>query len=526
MGVIFYNGRIVTMAPPADAQAVRTEGGLIAAVGTEEVVRACAKPGDEWYDLGGRALLPAFIDAHSHFSGYANSLMQVPLEQAESLEDVCRAIRRFVGETKPGPEKWVVAKGYDHNRLAEKRHPTRKELDAACPDRPLIVQHQSGHMGALNSRALELLGIDASTPSPEGGRIEKKNGEPTGYLEENAFVQALMKVPAPTAQEFLGAVEAAQKRYAAQGITTVQEGMLPASACPFYDLILKSGALWLDDVAYADVREAEEVYARLGTASAEQKHFRLGGCKMFLDGSPQGRTAWVREPYLGTDDCGYPVLTDEQVSAFVEAAVSKRRQLLTHCNGDAAAAQLLRAYLRACGADPAAKTLRPVMVHAQLVGLDQLPLLRECGMIASFFVAHVYHWGDVHIKNLGIDRASRISPVRSALKEGLCVTFHQDAPVIEPNMLETLWCAAVRRTREGITLGADERITAGQALAAVTKNAAFQYGEEARKGTIEPGKLADLTILDRDPLAVDPDELRTLRVCATFKEGRQVYGAE
>ena len=522
MGMIFYNGRIITMASPFYAQAVRVEDERIAAVGSEEEVRRTAKQDDEWYDLGGRTLMPSFLDAHSHFSGYANSLMQAPLENAESFEEIAGAIRSFIDETHPAQDKWIVAKGYDHNRLAEKRHPTRELLDAVCPDRPLLIQHQSGHMGSLKSRALELLGIDGSTPSPEGGRIEKEDGKPTGYLEENAFMQALMKVPAPTAQEFLAAVDAAQRRYAGYGITTVQEGMLPASALLFYDLILNSDALWLDDVAYADVREMQQVYAHF--SGREYRRFRLGGCKMFLDGSPQSRTAWLRTPYEGSDDCGYPVLTDEQALALVRKAVENRRQLLTHCNGDAAAAQLLRSYQAVCAEDPAAKTLRPVMIHAQLVGRDQLPLLCECGMIPSFFVAHVYHWGDTHLRNLGARRASAISPVKSALRLGLPATFHQDSPVIEPNMLETIWCAVVRRTKDGVILGEDERISVEEALRAVTVNAAYQYGEENRKGTIEPGKLADLVVLDRDPLSVSPEALRGLRVCATFKEGRQVFG--
>lgn len=526
MGIIFYNGRILTLAAPFYAQAVLVEDGRIVSVGSEAQIRALAKPDDEWYDLNGKTLAPAFLDAHSHFSGYANSLMQIPLERAESFEDICAAIQNFVSTQAPGEGAWIVAKGYDHNRLREHRHPSLELLDKACPDHPLVVQHQSGHMGCVNSRALELLGIRPDTPAPEGGVIGLEGGKLTGYMEENAFIQALMKVPAPTAQDFLNAVQRAQERYASYGITTVQEGMLPSSALPYYDLILSREALWLDVVGYADVREREQVYAHFKQQDgAYHGHFRLGGCKMFLDGSPQGKTAWLRTPYVG-GGCGYPVLTDEQVYGFVKDAVEHRCQLLTHCNGDAAAAQLLRAYSLVCAEHPFARDLRPVMIHAQLVGLDQLPLLRECGMMPSFFVAHVYHWGDTHLKNLGPERAAKISPARSALQEGLPVTFHQDSPVIEPDMLETVWCAAVRRTREGVFLGKEERITVEEALRAVTAEAAYQYGEEHLKGTIEAGKVADLIVLDKDPLAMEPDEVRNIRVCATFKDGRVVFEAE
>ena len=523
MGMIFYNGRILTLASPFYAQAVRVEDGRVVSVGSEAQVRSRSASDDDWYDLGGKTLMPAFQDAHSHFSGYANSMLQVPLEHAESFEQIRIAIEQFIRERKPEKGSWIVAKGYDHNRLAEQRHPSLELLDAVCPDYPLLVQHQSGHMGCVNSRALELLGLRPDTPSPEGGTIGVENGHLTGYLEENAFMQALMKVPSPTETVFLQAVEQAQKRYASYGITTVQDGMLPSAALPYYDRILARDALWLDVVAYADARERETVYAHFPHQDGNyHQHFRLGGCKMFLDGSPQGRTAWLRTPYLGGGN-GYPVLTDEQVYALIKDAVEHRCQLLTHCNGDAAAAQLLRMYRLVCEEYPLAADLRPVMVHAQLVGLDQLPLLRECGMIPSFFVAHVYHWGDTHLRNLGLERAQRISPARSALREGLTITFHQDSPVIEPDMLETIWCAAVRRTREGITLGEDECIPVEEALRAVTEEAAFQYGEEHLKGTIEAGKAADLVILDKDPLAMAPDEIRTIRICATFKDGVPVY---
>lgn len=257
MGMIFYNGRILTLAAPFYAQAVLVEDGRIVSVGSEAQIRALAKPDDEWYDLNGKTLAPAFLDAHSHFSGYANSLMQIPLERAESFEDICAAIQNFVSTQSPGEGAWIVAKGYDHNRLREHRHPSLELLDKACPDHPLVVQHQSGHMGCVNSRALELLGIRPDTPAPEGGVIGLEGGKLTGYMEENAFIQALMKVPAPTAQDFLNAVQRAQERYASYGITTVQEGMLPSSALPYYDLILSREALWLDVVGYADVRERE-----------------------------------------------------------------------------------------------------------------------------------------------------------------------------------------------------------------------------------------------------------------------------
>lgn len=214
------------------------------------------------------------------------------------------------------------------------------------------------------------------------------------------------------------------------------------------------------------------------------RSFRLGGVKIFLDGSPQARTAWVTQPYLGGtgQERGYPSMKDEQVADALRAATRAGAQLLAHCNGDAAAEQFLRAVAQVEREQLRLRSLRPVMIHAQLLRRQQLARLAELGVIASFFIAHIYHWGEVHVRNLGRDRAAVISPAGSALRERLTFTFHQDAPVIAPDMLETLFCACVRQSRAGEILGADERIAAVDALRAVTCNAAYQYFGGRGKG--------------------------------------------
>ena len=257
------------------------------------------------------------------------------------------------------------------------------------------------------------------------------------------------------------------------------------------------------------------------------RRFKLGGYKMFLDGSPQGRTAWLRRPYQGEQEyrgCG--TLTDAEVLDMVRRAGTDGMQLLAHCNGDAACAQYLAALDAAAreGVDLAA--LRPVMIHAQLLGRDQLPEVRRLGVIPSFFVAHVYHWGDVHLENLGPGRAEAISPAGSAAEQGIPFTFHQDAPVIRPDMLETVWCGVNRLTRSGAVLGPEQKIPVVEALAAVTIRAAWQYFEEGEKGSLREGKRADLVLLERDPLTADPMSLRDIPVLATWKDGRLIYRRE
>ena len=326
-------------------------------------------------------------------------------------------------------------------------------------------------------------------------------------------------------EAFLGAYRKAQDLYASYGITTVQEGMLPEQLVPIYQALCAGDKLYLDVVGYADsggMQAAERLLPEC--LQGYSHHFRVGGYKIFLDGSPQGRTAWLRTPYAGEKDYrGYGTMTDEQVLSAIRTAVSQGRQLLSHCNGDAAAEQYLRAIAQVEKEGLDAAAIRPVMIHAQLLGLDQLPELKRLGVLPSFFVAHVYHWGDVHVKNLGPERAAHISPAGSAARLGIPFTFHQDAPVIRPDMLETVWCAVERRMKDGSVLGPEERVDVWTALKAVTANAAYQYFEEDQKGTLAPGKRADLVVLDRDPTRTAGESLRTIRVLETWKDGVRVF---
>ena len=529
MDILFTNGTIRTMERESPAaQALLVRDGRVAAVGSLAAVEDQAGIDVRRVDLAGRTLLPSFLDAHSHFTAVANQFLQVSLSGCASWGDIQDRIRDYIRRERVPAGQWVTAQGYDHNQLSERRHPDRACLDAAAPENPVVICHQSGHMGVFNTAALERLGVTAQTPAPAGGVIGRENGTLTGYMEENAFLEFQKRVPMMPLEAFLGAYRKAQGLYASHGITTVQEGLLRRELVPLYQALLADGSLKLDVVAYGD--EAGVAAARQAFPASVRRyqgHFRLGGYKMFLDGSPQGRTAWLRQPYQGEAAYrGYGTLTDAQVLDMVRRAGAEGMQLLAHCNGDAACAQYLAALETAAreGVDLAA--MRPVMIHAQLLGRDQLPAVKRLGVIPSFFVAHVYHWGDIHWENLGPDRADGISPAGSAAELGIPFTFHTDAPVIPPDLLETVWCAVNRVTRSGRLLGAEERVDVQTALEAVTANTAFQYFEERDKGTLSPGKRADLVILDRDPLAVPPEELRDIRVLETWKDGAAIFRRE
>lgn len=296
---------------------------------------------------------------------------------------------------------------------------------------------------------------------------------------------------------------------------------------PLYQMLLSHNALILDVVGYSQIADAELFYQKFPDNIFHYDHgFRLGGYKIILDGSPQGRTAWMKAPYAGTtDNFGVSTMSNDEVLGALNKAVADKRQLLAHCNGDAAAEQLLSCAEKITD-KRALAAIRPVMIHAQLLEIEQLPRVRELGFIPSFFIAHCYYWGDVHVENFGRTRADKISPAKSALNQGICFTFHQDTPVVQPDMLQTVWCAVNRKSKNGIILGKKERIPIMEALKAVTVNAAYQYGEEDSKGTLTVGKKADFVVLERNPLEVPMEEIKDIAICQTYKSGECVYTRE
>ncbi len=516
MKTIYLNGTIRTMVRAQTVEALAVENGRIVETGrARDLLRAY--PMARQIDLCGHTLLPGFIDGHSHITALAQTLLLCDLKGAQTFSEIQSRLRAFQSKRQLRAGEWVLAFGYDQTVLAEGIHPTAVLLDAALPENPALVTHASGHMGVLNTEALHRLGITASTPTPEGGVIGRNpDGTPNGYLEEAAFTRLTASIPRPDAGQAAQSMLDAERVYLENGITTIQDGLTRAAEWALLSAV--QDRLTADVVAYVDITDSAHLVERAPAGS----HLRIGGYKLFLDGSPQGRTAWMTAPYADNPDyCGYPVHSDNAVEQYMRKAVRENRQILVHCNGDAAADQMIAAYRKARESSP--NDVRPVMVHAQLVRPDQLAEMARLNMIASFFAAHVYHWGDVHLQNFGPERAAGISPVHTALSLGVHCNFHQDSPVLPPDMLETLRCAVRRRTKAGVLLGPQERITPLEALRCMTADAAYAYFEEKEKGTLEPGKRADMIILNRDPADCPEEALDTLEVLETIKDGRTVY---
>lgn len=533
---LYYNGTIITMEKPLPSvEAVLVEDGTIKAAGDMEGLLQIAEPGANRIDLMGHTMLPAFIDPHSHITALAQTMGLQSLAGTGSYEEIGSRLKSFQEKLGVREGQWIIGFGYDHNFLKEKKHPDKFMLDQYFPDIPVVLSHTSGHMGVANSQALKLMGVDENTPDPVGGRYGRVPGfkEPDGYMEETAFTMGTSKIPKPEREQLEKQYRMAEDIYFQYGITTIQDGITRKPDWKLLEDMAEKAKIRADVVSYVDLKLNPEILTDNSQYVSQYKnHLKIGGYKIFLDGSPQGRTAWMSKPYVSQEKGdeeyrGYPVYKDEEVTEFFMKAMEADVQLLVHCNGDQAAEQMIHCYeeakkqWKAQGKEE--RNIHPVMIHAQLVREDQLARMKQLDIFPSFFLAHIYHWGDIHIKNFGMERAGKISPAKTAADNDMVFTLHQDSPVIMPDMLETVWCAVNRLTKSGVLLGEDERLTPQQALEGVTINAAIQYGEQERKGSIKPGKCADFVILDQNPVTVSPDKIKEIQVLETIMCGQSVY---
>jgi predicted amidohydrolase YtcJ len=535
---IIRGGPIVTVNPaqPA-AAAVAIAGGKIVAVGTEAEVMAWKGPGTVVTDLGGKTLVPGFVDGHSHFWSLVDVQTQAlcaspPAGTCRSVADVIASLKKIQERRRLGPGKFVIGFGYDPELLAEKRPPTRQELDAAFPDNPVLLVHVSGHGAMLNSKALATYGITAATPTPPGGVIGREAGSqaPNGLLFETAFLPIFAKVPGPDDDECLDLLKSGQELYLREGITTAQEGATMKHQLDLLRIFADRGLLKLDVVSLPFITEIDAVFGGQPPRNEPEykNRLRIGGVKIVTDGSPQGRTACFTKPYLTDGPAGqknwrgelsFPQAT---LNGWVQKVYDGGATLFMHCNGDAAIDALLEAHRAASGDDPA-KPRGTVGVHSQFIRRDQLEKYAAWKITPSFFTIHCFYFGDTHVANRGPEQAAFISPMKSARALGIRPANHTDFNVAPLDQMFTIHTAVNRTTRSGATLGPDERVGPLEALEAITIDGARMYGEEGRKGSIEPGKFADLVVLSGNPLAVPAAAIKEIRVEETIKEGRTVW---
>jgi len=522
--LILYNGNILTVDDSEPrAQAVAVAGGRFLAVGSNDDVRHLAKAGVRQIDLGGKTVVPGFIDAHSHpcYAGIRH-LRWVDCD-LRSIADIQNAIRARAAKTPPG--EWIIGFKYDDTKTKEGRKLTREDLDAATTQHPVFIEHRGGHTAYVNSLALRRTEIAEDVADPAGGKFDRDpaNGRLTGGLRENAVEPFRKLRPVNfSREEMREGVKLISQMMVRTGVTSVGD----AEATPE------------DLLAYQDAREAGELsfrvycflqYQFLDRMTAAgirtglgDEWLRVGAIKLVCDGSISERTARLTEPYVGRpNDYGILVHTEEELYENARRAHAAGWQIGTHANGDAAIDIMLRIYERLQREMPR-RDPRYRLEHCTVVNPSLIQRIRALGAIPTPFSTYVYYHGE-KMREYGPERLNWMFAVRSFLDAGIRVTQASDYPPgpFEPMM--ALRSEVTRTDSHGNVWGPKQRVTVEEALRVGTINGAYASFEENQKGSITAGKLADLVVLGRDPLRVDPMELIDIPIERTMVGGRWVF---
>ena len=533
---LYLGGPIITMDgdTPQTVEAVLTKGDRIAFAGSEKQARAAAGDGAVVHDLNGATMLPGFIDAHSHFTVATLTAGGLDLRAGAPVTDVAgviAAIRDYLARTPAQPGRWATVWQFDHETLAEKRYITRAELDAIAPDRPLVVLHVSLHGAVANSAALKAAGIDETTPVPPGGMmLRDEAGKLNGVLLEKAMFLLLAKLPQPTAEQKLAALDAAQNAYFAEGYTHAQDGATQPPDVAFLTSPAARERLKIDLALLPFSTGLDALLAQPALKfGSYQGHVKLQGIKFVLDGSVQARTGYFTRDYKRGSPEGHhpwhgePVLSETDFIVQAKKVHDRGWQLFVHANGDAAIDMAIEGF-DALGITAAANR-RPIVIHSQFQRPDQLAAYKRIGVGPAYFSNHTWYWADIHRTNFTDEVVDFISPFASARAAGLIASNHSDYSVTPLDTRFMLWTSMARVSPAGAVSGEKERLGAYAALQALTTGPAWQIFEEDRKGRIKPGLLADFVILDQNPLTTPVDGIKDIQVRETIKEGKSVWSA-
>ncbi|MFG2810201.1 amidohydrolase [Streptomyces massasporeus] len=556
--LVLTGGQVLTVdAGFTVAEGVAVRGREILAVGSDAEMRALAGPGTRIVELGGRTVLPGINDSHLHGAAYGMTKPPFALDvghpAVRSLADIAAAVGREADGAPAG--EWIIGLGWDAGYLAEcladpGRFPHRRDLDAVAPDHPVCLTDFSSHMVWVNSEALRRCGIDADTPAPPGGVIDRDpDGRPTGILRESAGRLVQAELPAPTPDRRRRAIQGVIRELHSRGITSYTEpGLGPGGAGSLF------GGLSTDNwTAYADLAASGELQARVsvlllpapmgGSAddvrrglaelrrpeSADPRLLRAIGVKIFADGVPPNRTAWMSEPY---PDGGHgalcvhgdtPALQVHELREMIRLGHEAGFQLGVHVTGDRAIDLVVDAFLAANTAAPRPDA-RHYVIHGDFISPGSLAKLAAHGYGVNMNPAIKWTISDLMDEVVGPERSAYQWPVRSALDAGVRVCASSDAPITEPDWRQGVAAMMLRESKaSGRTSGPEQCVALADALRAYTSTAAWQDFADDFKGTLAPGRVADLCVLDRPLLGLDPHEITRVRVDLTVFDGRVVF---
>jgi predicted amidohydrolase YtcJ len=532
---LWHDGTFITMDGPVPrtVQAVVVRNGKIVFAGSVAKARQIAGPRAEDHDLDGATMLPGFVDAHSHFSMLMQVNTGIDLDGSgtspKDIPDLIAKVRQGI-ERKRIPEgEWVIVWNYKDAALAEKRHVTRDDLDAAFPGRKIMLMHFTGHGLVASSAALAAAGVADDVANPPGGLfLRDAKGRPNGVVFEAALMPFYKVIPRPTAAQMLDALDETQMGYARNGYTHAQDGASQLDQMNFLFSPAATSRIKIDLAVLPSFAGLEAILKRPELEfGSYQGHVKLQGIKFVLDGSPQARTAFFTRDYaLGSPEGkhpwhGEPIVKQAEFDALARQVHARGWQIFVHANGDAAIDMAIKGF-DTLGIK-ARDNRRPVVIHSQFQRRDHLPAYKRIGVGPAYFSNHTYYFADVHRSNFPAEVVGFISPFKAAMKAGLHPSNHSDAPVTTLNPFIQLWSSMARTSLTGVVNGPDQRLSTYEGLQMLTSGPAWQLFEENRKGRIKAGLLADFVVLDKNPLKTPVDQIRGIKVVMTVKEGRVIW---
>jgi predicted amidohydrolase YtcJ len=527
--IIFYNGKVLTVDQNSRVcEAVAVAGDKIAAVGSTEEILAMADPETRRVDLAGRSLIPGIIDAHLHMAVFGMNLLAIDCRSpgVSSIEEIKAKIRAAAQSAPKGA--WIRGWGYDHSKLKEQRHPNRWDLDEVAPDNPVMLSRVCAHISAHNSRSLAIAGIGEHDDPPAGGAYEKIGDVVSGVMFENAHMN-MMKVSSPSEEELACAMETANRQLVAEGITTVHDsGGYGAAQMSAIQSAIETGQVqvrlnmmifsFVDNLGYVD--DYLKVGVRTGFGS---DRFRLGPIKIMIDGSSSGPTAATREPYASKPESrGIMSMNQEQIEDVVLRAHAQGWQVTCHAVGDRAISAMLDAIEKAQSAFPRSNA-RHRIEHCAMMTEGLMARVKALDIIPIPQPIFLYEFGDGYLVNYGKTRADRMFPCGDFIKNGILAAGSSDCPITFSNPFLNMHLAVNRTTQTDQLVGGDTRISRLDALRMFTWNGAYAGFEEHLKGSIEPGKLADMVVLSDDFMAVADEAIKNLQADMTLIGGQIVF---
>lgn len=514
--LIILNGNVITLNPEQPrAEAIAIRNGRIVAVGSNHQIREQIDKESTVIDAENKTVIPGFVDCHVHMKSFGRSLQTLDLREVRSVEEMRQKLEEYAQEN---PERrWILGRGWDQDEFSEGRYPTRRDLDSAVPDKPVFLTRVCGHIGVANSKALELAGITKET-KVEGGRVDldRGTGEPNGILRENVLQLIWETVPQPSLKQLEEACLLACRKAVEVGLTGVHWMVGSAREIRILQKLDWEGRLPLRVYLGIPVDLLDQLTSLGLVTGFGDDMVKIGFVKILADGSLGARTAALKEPYSDKPQTkGMLLYTQRRLDKLILQAHQAGLQLAVHAIGDRAIHTVLNSLEKAIKTHPRGDH-RHRIEHCSVLNPGLIHRMKSLGLIASVQPRFIFSDFWV-VDRVGKDRARWTYPLNTLMKEDLIVASGSDCPVEPINPLGGIWAATARENFE------EERITVQQTVKTYTLNAAYASFDEDHKGTIEPGKLADLTVLSQDVFSIPVDPIQTAQVEMTIVDGKIVY---